>query len=533
MSCQNIDTPLNGDETEVEIVKWNSNGKLGFSITGGVGSQHIRGDDGIYVKSVQDGGLVSWDGRIWVGDQIVAVKSGLDGKRIDFTGCTHEVAVSILRKVCSGTRVVLILKKCDVTLINWRKNDPLGFSISGGIDKEHIPGDSRIYITRIVEGGNASNDGRLSIGDRILGVKQNLKTNGMRSEDFFLMENCTHDDAVSALQEARKGKNVILMISKGNDTHNRLRFDDKEMMGNNQDKLENNSLSLCRPNISQNKMVIPLQSHNKTYPSKTTKTIKSILKTKNTSYPTAISNDEGFGDSIHKTKNPIRIRYITGEPIDDNEPIETLNQLSNSEIKKRNCYNTPMPALEKNFEDLSLIRGNDKRHESGNSSSSSCSINDNDSALSSMSSEDESFLLNFSHVENALLEDKRPKFVHQRQRSRHFIEPLISKSEGPVAQFFRPVLDKERMFLSTVQKDGITSSEILKQNSPELDENSNVPIDEDWKRSNKYFHQRYNISNPMDICPNRFQRNASNNIKSSVVNYNTKQFVKITKHYQL
>merc|ERR1712018_893551 len=130
------------------------------------------------------------------------------------------------------------------------------------------------------------------------------------------------------------------------------------------------------------------------------------------------------------------------------------NQLSNSEIKKRNCYNTPMPALEKNFEDLSLIRGNDKRHESGNSSSSSCSINDNDSALSSMSSEDESFLLNFSHVENALLEDKRPKFVHQRQRSRHFIEPLISKSEGPVAQFFRPVLDKERMFLSTVQKDG-------------------------------------------------------------------------------
>jgi len=533
MSYQNINTPLNGDETEVEIVNWNSKGKLGFSITGGVGSQHFRGDNGIYVKSVQDGGLVSWDGRIWVGDQIVAVKSGLDGKRIDFTGCTHEVAVSILRKVCSGTRVVLILKKFDVTLINWRKNDPLGFSISGGIDKEHIPGDSRIYITRIVEGGNASKHGRLSIGDRILGVKQNLKAKGMRSEDFFLMENCTHDDAVSALQGARTGKSVILMISKGNNTHHRLRFDDKEMMGNNQDKLENNSFFLCKPNNSQNKMVIPLQSHNKSCASNTTKTIKSILKTKKTSNSCGISNDDGFGESIHKPKNLIRIRYVTGEPIENNESPETLNQLSDSETKERNCYNAPIPALNKSFEDLSLLRGNDKRHGSESSSSSSCSINDNDSALSSMSSEDESFLLNFSHVENALLEDKKPKFVHQRQRSRHLIEPLISKSEEPVARFSRPILDKERMFSSTVQKDGVTSPKILRQNKTKLNENSKVPIDEDWNINNKYFHQRYNISNPRDIFQHPFQRNISNHVKSSVINYNTNQFVKITKHYQL
>jgi len=101
-----------------------------------------------------------------------------------------------------------------------------------------------------------------------------------------------------------------------------------------------------------------------------------------------------------------------------------------------------------------------------------------------------------------------------------------------VAQFSRPVLDKERMFLSTVQKDGITSSEILKQNKFDLNENSKVPIDEDWNRNDKYFHQRYNISNPIDIYQNRFQRNISNHIKSSVINYNTKQFVKITKHYQ-
>merc|ERR1711983_204078 len=181
------------------------------------------------------------------------------------------------------------------------------------------------------------------------------------------------------------------------------------MMGNNQEKLKNSSLFLCKPNNSQNKMVIPLQSYNKSCASNTTKTIKSILKTKKTSNSCAISNDDGFGESIHNPKNPIRIRYVTGEPIESNESPETLNQLSDSETKERNCYNTPIPTLNKSFEDLSLLRGNDKRHGSGSSSSSSCSINDNDSAL---------------------LEDKKPKFVHQRQRSRHLIEPLISKSEG-------------------------------------------------------------------------------------------------------
>ena len=58
--------------------------------------------------------------------------------------------------------------------INWNKNDQLGFSISGGVNREHIPGDNRIYITNVVEGGNASKDGRLSVGDRLLAVKQNL-----------------------------------------------------------------------------------------------------------------------------------------------------------------------------------------------------------------------------------------------------------------------------------------------------------------------------------------------------------------------
>jgi len=467
-------------------VNWNPNGKIGFSITGGVESQHIRGDDGIYVKSIQDGGLVSWDGRIWVGDKIVAVKSGLEGQRINLTGCTHEVAVSILKKVCTSTRVVLIVKKCEVTLINWKKNDPLGFSISGGINREHIPGDCRIYITSIVECGNASRDGRLSVGDRLLGVKQNLKSKGMRSEDFFLMDKCRHEDAVYALQEARKGKDVVLIISRANNDHHRLRFDDKEMMSNNELKLEKNS---------PNRIGTRSQSPNKTF---APKEIKSILKPKKSLSTHNISRDEGLGDSLNKSKNPVRIRYITGEPI-NNEPIDTHDTSPDSECNEYQLNKTPVQDLARNIDTLSLVRSNDKRNSSGSSNSSSCSIYEYDSALSSMSSEDESYLLNFSKVENALTEDNKPKLGHQRQRSKHLIEPLISKSEAPVSHFSRPVLNKERMFLSSELKDGIVSQEIINQERFIPIEITKVPNNQiKINPNNKYFNQRYNISKHSD-----------------------------------
>merc|ERR1712223_1275247 len=358
----------NEDEIEVELVNWNPNGKIGFSITGGVGSQHIRGDDGIYVKSIQEGGLVSWDGRIWVGDKIVAVKSGLEGQRINLTGCTHEVAVSILKRVCTSTRVVLIVKKCEVTLINWKKNDPLGFSISGGINREHIPGDCRIYITSSVEYGNASRDGRLSVGDRLLGVKRNLKSKGMRSEDFFLMDKCKHEDAVSALQDARKGKDVVLIISKVNNDHHRIRFDDKEMKSNNELKLENNS-----PNRIGSRSQSP-------YKNSTPKEIKSILKSKKSLNAYKICKDEGLGDSSKKIKNPVQIKYITGEPIDIHDTS------SDAEHNDYQLNQTPLTDLARNIDTLSLVRSNDKRNWSGSSNSSSSSINEYDSALSSMSS---------------------------------------------------------------------------------------------------------------------------------------------------
>merc|ERR1712226_480781 len=99
----------------------------------------------------------------------------------------------------------------------------------------------------------------------------------------------------------------------------------------------------------------------------------------------------------------------------------------------------------------------------------------------------------------AFMEDNKPKLGHQRHRSKHLIEPLILKSDAPVSQFSRPVLNKDRMFLSTMLKDGRISDKIMSPYKIGTNkENSNVPIDEDYSRRDRYFHQRYNISKQTD-----------------------------------
>lgn len=47
----------------------------------------------------------------------------------------------------------------------------LGFSIAGGLGNEHYPGDTGIFVTKIIEGTSAYYDARLQKGDQILAVK--------------------------------------------------------------------------------------------------------------------------------------------------------------------------------------------------------------------------------------------------------------------------------------------------------------------------------------------------------------------------
>ncbi len=48
-------------------------GNIGFSIAGGVGNQHIPGDNSIYVTKIIEGGAAHKDGRLQIGDKILAV----------------------------------------------------------------------------------------------------------------------------------------------------------------------------------------------------------------------------------------------------------------------------------------------------------------------------------------------------------------------------------------------------------------------------------------------------------------------------
>jgi len=46
---------------------------LGFSIAGGIGSQHVVGDNGIFVTRVTEGGAAQVDGRMETGDKLLMV----------------------------------------------------------------------------------------------------------------------------------------------------------------------------------------------------------------------------------------------------------------------------------------------------------------------------------------------------------------------------------------------------------------------------------------------------------------------------
>lgn len=55
---------------------------LGFSIAGGVGNQHIPGDNSIYVTKIIDGGAAQKDCRLQVGDRLLMVSTNQDTGQI-------------------------------------------------------------------------------------------------------------------------------------------------------------------------------------------------------------------------------------------------------------------------------------------------------------------------------------------------------------------------------------------------------------------------------------------------------------------
>ncbi|XP_035988927.1 disks large homolog 1-like isoform X12 [Fundulus heteroclitus] len=234
--------PVSEKVMELKLVKGPKG--LGFSIAGGVGNQHIPGDNSIYVTKIIEGGAAQKDGRLQIGDKLLAVNS------VCLEEVTHEHAVTALKntpdvvylKVAKPNSVFMndsfappdltnsytqhmenhisppnflaqtlpppassgrysptpksMLGEEDVTreprkVVLHRGATGLGFNIVGGEDGEGI------FISFILAGGPADLSGELRKGDRLVSV------NGVD------LRNATHEQAAAALKNAGQTVTIV------------------------------------------------------------------------------------------------------------------------------------------------------------------------------------------------------------------------------------------------------------------------------------------------------------------------------------
>ncbi|PAA46931.1 hypothetical protein BOX15_Mlig003967g3 [Macrostomum lignano] len=191
-----------------------SQGGFGFSIAGGVDEPHLPGDSRVFVTKVVPGGVAELDGRMRVDDVILAVNG------VDVTAVSHAAAVNALKM--SGNQLRLLLLRAPMMqqqpppqqlggapqmaengsfeVILTKTLNGLGFSIAGGVDNQHLAGDDSIFVTKIIDGGAAQQDGSIEFGDRLLAV------------DGVVLHGCTHQQAVATLKAT--GDRVRLVVQK-------------------------------------------------------------------------------------------------------------------------------------------------------------------------------------------------------------------------------------------------------------------------------------------------------------------------------
>ncbi|XP_050981226.1 discs large homolog 1-like protein isoform X17 [Labeo rohita] len=237
---------------EIKLIKGPKG--LGFSIAGGVGNQHIPGDNSIYVTKIIEGGAAHKDGRLQIGDKLLAVNSSC------LEEVTHEHAVTALKntpdvvylKVAKPNSVFMndnfappditnsysqhmenhisppsylsqplppvhsgrysptpktTVGDDDVTreprkVVLHRGSTGLGFNIVGGEDGEGI------FISFILAGGPADLCGELRKGDRLVSV------NGID------LRGATHEQAAAALKNA--GQTVTIVAQYRPDEYSRF-----------------------------------------------------------------------------------------------------------------------------------------------------------------------------------------------------------------------------------------------------------------------------------------------------------------------
>lgn len=139
---------------------------LGFSIAGGTDNPMYGNNTAIFITKLTPGGLAERDGRLRPNDILYKVN---DTVLLD---ADHSEAVKALKE--AGQAVRLVAKRLQPTMIDdvvlQKIQNGLGFSISGGLGTEIFKNDHGIFITKIIPGGSADLDGKLSVGDRLISV---------------------------------------------------------------------------------------------------------------------------------------------------------------------------------------------------------------------------------------------------------------------------------------------------------------------------------------------------------------------------
>ncbi|KAF2979189.1 hypothetical protein EK904_004213 [Melospiza melodia maxima] len=186
--------PVTEKIVEIKLVKGPKG--LGFSIAGGVGNQHIPGDNSIYVTKIIEGGAAHKDGKLQIGDKLLAVTYS---QPVDNHISPSAYLGQSLPPASPGRYSPVpkgMLGDDEITreprkVVLHRGSTGLGFNIVGGEDGEGI------FISFILAGGPADLSGELRKGDRIISV------NGVD------LKSATHEQAAAALKNAGQAVTIV------------------------------------------------------------------------------------------------------------------------------------------------------------------------------------------------------------------------------------------------------------------------------------------------------------------------------------
>ncbi|XP_058886682.1 ligand of Numb protein X 2-like isoform X2 [Acipenser ruthenus] len=163
-----------GEITTIEIQRSNPYMELGISIVGGNETPLIN----MVIQEVYRDGIIARDGRLLAGDQILQVNS------VDISNVPHNLARATLSQPCSTLHLTVLRERrfgsrlhgpppapdsprddsLRVTLHKRGSNEQLGIKLVRRTDE---PG---VFILDLLEGGLASQDGRLCSNDRVLAI---------------------------------------------------------------------------------------------------------------------------------------------------------------------------------------------------------------------------------------------------------------------------------------------------------------------------------------------------------------------------